>query len=131
MTLFKAFYGRDPLSIPDYTTGSTNEDVLDLNLQKIQNILTQLKSNFEKSKVTMEKQPNTKRVYFTFKVGDLVLLKLQPYRQTTVAKRLSHKFSKRIFGLIPVIKRIDNVAYLLDLPSSSRIHPVVHVSLLR
>lgn len=79
----------------------------------------------------MEKQANTKRVDFTFKVGDLVLLKVQPYRQTTVANQISHNLSKRFFGPFRIIKRNGSVAYMLDLPSLSQIHPVVHISLLR
>ncbi|XP_058783964.1 uncharacterized protein LOC131658715 [Vicia villosa] len=39
--------------------------------------------------------------------------------------------TQRFYGPYKIIKRIGNVAYLLNLPSSSRIHPVVHVSILR
>lgn len=131
MTPFRALYDRDPPSLLDYVAGSTQDNTLDLNLQQHQQILRQLKANFERSKISMEKQSNKHRIDFTFKVGDLVLLKLQPYRQSIVAKRVSHKLSKRLFGPYRVIRRIGAFAYMLDLPSSSQIHPVVHVSMLR
>jgi hypothetical protein len=79
----------------------------------------------------METQANKKRVDYTFKIGDLVVLRLQPYRQQFINIRTSQKLAKRFFGPLKVIKRIGTLAYELDLPSESRIHPVFHVSLLR
>ncbi|XP_058766771.1 uncharacterized protein LOC131640391 [Vicia villosa] len=131
MTPFKALYGRDPPKIPDYVCDSVEDDALRDSLQERNNILTKLKANLKKSQIQMEKQANNKRRDFTFQTGDLVLLKLQPYRQQTVSRRTSQKLSKRFFGPYKVIQRVGEVAYLLDLPSSSKVHPVVHVSLLR
>ncbi|XP_058733354.1 uncharacterized protein LOC131604963 [Vicia villosa] len=62
---------------------------------------------------------------------DLVLLKLHPYRQQTVNKRTSQKLAKCFFGPFKIIKRVGEVAYMLDLPSSSQVHPVIDVSLLK
>lgn len=79
----------------------------------------------------MEKQANTKRMNFSFQTHNLVLLKMQPYLQSSIQKRSSQKLAPRFFGPFSVIKWIEEVAYLLDIPSSSWIHSVVHVSLLR
>ena len=65
-----------------------------------------------------------------FFVGDLVLLRLQPYRQSSVAARHNHKLSKWFYGSFPVIARIGQVAYRLGLPEDSRIHPIFHISVL-
>ncbi|XP_058753077.1 uncharacterized protein LOC131626262 [Vicia villosa] len=131
MTPFKALYGRDPPGIMDYVQSSVSDSTLDEALHQQQQILTQLKDHLRKSRATMEKQANKKRQDVTFTEGDFVLMKLQPYRQQTVHRRQSQKLSQRYFGPFRIIKRTGNVTYLLDLPSSSRIHPIVHVSLLK
>ncbi|XP_058775850.1 uncharacterized protein LOC131650137 [Vicia villosa] len=130
-TPFRALYGRDPPSISAHLAGSVQEPSVEAILQQHHDILQTLKSNLVKSRIQMEKQANVKRLDYTFKVNDLVLLKLQPYRQHTVHRRSSQKLAPRFFGPFTVIKRIGQVAYMINLPSSSRIHPVVHVSLLR
>ncbi|KAI3756928.1 hypothetical protein L6452_04460 [Arctium lappa] len=79
----------------------------------------------------METNANQKRREAEFSVGDKVLVKLRPYRQISVAKRLSNKLSKRFYGPFEVSERVGKVAYRLILPETSKIHPVFHVSVLR
>jgi hypothetical protein len=63
-----------------------------------------------------------------FTVGDAFFLKLQPYIQSLVAPRTHHKLLFKYYGPYQVLKHMGQVAYLLALPESSRIHPVIHVS---
>lgn len=60
-------------------------------------------------------------------MGDLVYLKLQPNTQTYVTTQLNQKLSyKCFFGPLKINQKIGLVAYKLDLPSDSKIHPIIH-----
>jgi hypothetical protein len=63
-----------------------------------------------------------------FEVGQMVFVKLQPYIQTNLARRLNQKLSFCYFGHFKILQRIGLVAYKLELPETSEMHHVFHVS---
>ena len=105
MSPFKVVYGRDPPSILDYIRQSAKIDVVDKVLIDRQELLLQLKLNLSQAQAQMKSVANTKRRDVSFKVGDYVLLRLQPYRQVTVTTRTSNKLCARYFGPFPVVKK--------------------------
>ena len=66
-----------------------------------------------------------------FKEGDMVCLKLQPHRQSSVFKRAQQKLASKYFGPYKIIQRIGAMAYKIQLLEGARIHPMFHVSLLK
>ncbi|KAL8138239.1 hypothetical protein V2J09_004240 [Rumex salicifolius] len=79
----------------------------------------------------MTKAANQKRRELEFQEGDLVFLKLRPHCQASLIKRVNQKLAARFYGPFRVLKKIGTMAYQLELPPTSKIHPVFHVSLLK
>lgn len=60
-----------------------------------------------------------------------MFLKLQPYLQSSLVRRANQKLAFKYFGPFRILERIGEVAYRLELPDSSRIHPLFRVSQLK
>ncbi|GJX77267.1 ty3-gypsy retrotransposon protein [Tanacetum coccineum] len=131
MTPYQALYGRIPPFIILYPPGSSKVVAVDEVLVERDVLLRQLRENLLDVRNRIGMQANRSHREVEFNVDDKVLVKLQLYRQITLAKRFSNKLSKRYYGLFKVLERVGKVAYHLKLPSTIKIHPVFHVSLLK
>lgn len=129
-TPFKALYGRDPPPLIRFEGQNTPMDALEQLLEDRDAMLDDLRMNLIRAQQKMRDQANKNRANVEFKEGDLVYLKLKPYRQQSLARRRYEKLAARFYGPYKILQRVGKVAYKLDLPPTATIHPVFHVSLL-
>lgn len=87
--------------------------------------------NLVKVRERMKKFADLRSTERSFEVGENVLLKLRPYKQSTVHGAMPHKLSSRFFGPYIIMEKIGAAAYRLQLPPEARKHNVFHVSQLK
>ena len=131
MTPFQALYGRPPPSVPMDSIGSSPVHEVDHALQTRDELLRQLKSNLAAAANRMKQTADKKRRDVEFKEGDMVYLRLHPYRQSSVFKRAHQKLCSRYFGPYQIIQKVGPVAYKLQLPEGAKVHSTFHVSVLK
>ncbi|VFQ93503.1 unnamed protein product [Cuscuta campestris] len=118
MSPFQALYGRTPPTI--FATMPVNSRVASVEdmLKERAALLEDLKLHLSKMQQRMRSRANQHRREVSYSVGDLVLLKLQPYRQHSVARPLSTKLSRRFYGPFKVIEQRDQPIPTSALPAA-------------
>lgn len=122
--------GSPPIHLP-YLTGESKVEVVDRSLLAREHAIQLMKHHLQRAQNRMKQIADSHRTERTFKEGDWVYMKLQPYRQTSVASNPNQKLVARYYGPYMITDKIGPVAYKLVLPTHSQIHPVLHVSRLK
>jgi hypothetical protein len=90
-----------------------------------------LQQHLARSRLTMKRHADKNKTERHFSIGDSVFLKLQPSVQIYLAPRANQKLVFKYFGPFKIVAKIGTMAYELQLPSSSSIHTLFHVSQLK
>lgn len=128
---FELLYGHQPR----YFGISASDKIASVDvhewLQERAVVLASVRQHLARMQQRMKYQAEKHRTEREFAVGDEVFLRLQPYIQKSIARRVNQKLAFKFFGPFRVLERIGAMAYKLDLPPASRVHPVFHVSQLK
>ena len=100
-------------------------------MQEKEHMLHRLQQNLLKAQERMKKYADANRTERSFQVGDLVYLKMQPYRETALGLRNALKLTSKWYGPFRILKKIGQVAYQLQLPPEAQLHDVFHVNQLK
>jgi len=130
-TPFEVLYGHPPKHFGIVPADASSVTDLQEWLNERSAMTDIIQQHHLRAQQRMKDQADKHRVEHEFAVGDCVYLKLQPYVQQLVQHRSNHKLSFKYFGPYLVLQRVGKVAYKLQLPPSSHIHPVVYVSQLK
>jgi len=105
LTPYEVVYGVPPPRLLTYVPGTTQVDAVEEVLRIRQQILTLLQHNLQHAQQRMKRYSDLKRTERSFEVGQMVYLRLQPYKQSSVAARRNLKLSPRFMGLSPLFER--------------------------
>ncbi|XP_059067504.1 uncharacterized protein LOC131858320 [Cryptomeria japonica] len=131
MSPFMALYGYEVPSFVDLVFGDSRAPQARDMVQQGQDILKALKDNLQIAQNRQKLYADRQRIERSFEVNDMVYLRLQPFRQSTLKKSGAEKLKPCFYGPFRVIRRVGVVAYELELLVSSRVHNVFHVSRLK
>jgi hypothetical protein len=127
MIPFRALYGYDAPSFVDLEFGDSRAPKAKDWIQESQDILKAPKDNLQLAQNKQKIYADRNRVERTFEVGDLVFLRLHPYRESPLKKSGAKKLKPCSYGPYRVIQRVGEVAYELKLSEGSKIHNKFHV----
>ncbi|GKV11068.1 hypothetical protein SLEP1_g22354 [Rubroshorea leprosula] len=131
MAPFEALYGRRCRS-PVCWTKVGERSILGPELvQQSSEIVQLIKERLRVEQSRQKSYADKRRRDLEFEVGDHVFLKVSPTRGV-LRFGIRGKLSPRYIGPYPILERIGEVAYKLELPGNlAGVHDVFHVSLLR
>ena len=74
-------------------------------------MLSKLKQNLKAAQNRMKQFADKNRTERQFTVGDMVYLKMQPYRETALGLRKSLKLASKFYGTFRILQKVGPVAY--------------------
>jgi hypothetical protein len=131
MAPFMALYRYQPPFITSSLKEKSKVQAVEAHIEHQQQVIQILKNNLTMTQNHMKQQSDQHHSEIIFEVGDWVFLRLQPYKQMSLKQaKKDNKLSPKYYGPYKVLQKIGTMAYKLELPASSRVHPIFHVSFL-
>ena len=115
---FGVTFGRKPPVVPQYIEGTSNLDDIDTLLINKDKEFERLCKKLLKSQEQMKHFADHMRWEVHYTVGDMVMVKLRPYQQSSATGTPYLKLAKHYYDPFQIIERIGKVAYKLMNSSS-------------
>jgi hypothetical protein len=131
MSLFRALYGYNAPSFVETVFGDSRVPGAKDWVEESHRILRAVKENLQAGHNQQKIYVDMQSIERSFEVGDLVFLRLQSYRQSSLKRSGAKKLKPRFYGPYIVSRKVGEVAYEIELPEGSKIHNVFHVSCLK
>jgi RNase H-like domain found in reverse transcriptase/Integrase zinc binding domain/Chromo (CHRromatin Organisation MOdifier) domain len=126
-TPFMLNYGFAPRT-PDQSHGRGKSVMAEDYLTNLSNLQRVARASLERAQQRDKVWADTKRMHVAYNVGDEVLLST---KNISLKHPGSQKLLPRWIGPFRISRKVNEVAYTLQLPDGLKIHPTFHVSLLR
>lgn len=99
-TPYEITFGRKPFNFPEYLTGASTIDAANDLLINREFTFTFICKKLLKAQEAMKKQADSKHREAYYQIGDWVMLKLRPHRQSSARGSQAHavKLAKRFYG---------------------------------
>ncbi|KAI3797484.1 hypothetical protein L1987_32741 [Smallanthus sonchifolius] len=131
MAPFEALYGRkcrSPICWNEIGEAQITGPKL---IQETSDKILQIRDNIRVARSRQKSYADKRRKPLEFQVGDLVLLKVSPWKGV-IRFGKKGKLAPRYVGPFKILERIGKVAYKLELPPTlNNVHPTFHVSNLK
>ncbi|KAI3815298.1 hypothetical protein L1987_14960 [Smallanthus sonchifolius] len=131
MAPFEALYGRkcrSPICWNDIGEAQITGPEL---IQETSDKIIQIRENIRVARSRQKSYADKRRKPLEFQVGDLVLLKVSPWKGVIRFGKKGN-LAPRYVGPFKILERIGKVAYKLELPPSlGNVHPTFHISNLK
>ena len=110
MTPFQALYGFPPPMVAEVILPDCTDDGARAILQNRQLANQMIKDNLLKAQARIKQQADKHRTERSFELGDMVYLKIQPYRHTSLSIHRSLKLHSKFYGPFRVLEKVGKVA---------------------
>lgn len=129
-TPFEALYGYPPPHLNFHQYGVQDPSIKAF-CRDITQFLQLLRQNLTATQSRIKHYADKGKSERTFEVGDLVYLRIKPYKQHTLTHMRLGKLLPKYYRPFPIEENIGTVTYRLSLPVEAKVHPVFHVCLLK
>lgn len=128
LTSFQAFYGYQAQHLPFHQYGQVTDHITTTFCHKRNYIIQLLRANLIQAQQHMKFYADINKSERSFNVGDMVYLRVKPYKQMSMNQSKYSKLDSKYYGTFIVLARVGLLAYKLQFPEEGRIHLVFHVS---